>query len=343
MRRERFSCEATVPSLTSPFASVHRRAKGDPRRILRRHPRDMIDVSKDLFTDLLALPGGVFTRRDALRVGLRDRVIASALRRGLITRVCRGVYAAPGPWSVEEHRRTLAVAALRAYEDGVLVGASAVAAHGVPLYRVPVLPGDIARPVAREARTAQLRIRPLRHPVVTTDWGPASDLPSSLAQLTMDHGIISGVASIDAALHGGLVTEGQMRETLERVSGWPHSSRLRCALAWADGRAESMGESVTRAILLGAGFDMDSHVPVAGRDGHVFAYADLGVVGTGVLLEFDGKVKYTDGGSDALFREKKREDRIRARGYRVIRVTWADLYHPELIVRAVREALAAAA
>lgn len=307
------------------------------------HPRDMIDVSTDLFTDLLALPGGVFTRRDALRAGLRDRVMAAAVRRGVITRVCRGVYAAPGQRSVEEQRQVLATAALRTYGDAVLVGASAVAAHGVPLYRVPVLPGDIARPVAREARTAELRIRPLRHAVVSTELGPASDLPSSLAQLAMDHGILNGVASLDAALHRGLVTDGELRETLARVAGWPHGSRFRCALAWSDGRSESLGESVTRAILLGAGFDMESQVPIADRDGVVFAYADLGVVGTGVLVEFDGKVKYADGGPDALFREKKREDRIRALGYLVIRVTWADLFHPERIVRAVREALAEAA
>ena len=303
----------------------------------------MIDVSKDLFGDLLALPDGIFTRRDALRAGLRDRVISAALRRGLITRVCRGTYAAPGPWTVEEHRRILALAALRAYEDAVLVGASAVAAHGLPLYRVPVLPGDIARPVEREARTAELRIRPLRHAVVSTGWGPANELPGSLAQLTMDHGVITGIVSVDAAMHGGLVTEAEMRATMDRVAGWPYASRFRCALAWADGRSESPGESVTRATLLGAGFDVESQVPVADRDGEVFAYADLGIVGTRVLVEFDGKVKYADGGADALFREKKREDRIRARGFVVVRVTWADLFHPELIVRAIREALAEAA
>lgn len=70
---------------------------------------------------------------------------------------------------------------------------------------------------------------------------------------------------------------------------------------------------------------------------------DLGIEGTHVLIEFDGKVKYTDGGPDALFREKKREDRIRSSGYVVIRVTWADLFHPERIVEAVRDALAQAA
>lgn len=303
----------------------------------------MIDVTQGLFDDLLALPDGLFTRSDALRVGIRDRVIAAGLRRRLITRVCRGVYSAPGALSTAEQRRLVARAALRTYGDAVLIGAPAVAAHDIALFEVPALPGDIARPIAREARTAELRIRPLRHPVVETSWGPATDLPMSLLQLTMDHGIAAGVASIDEALHRGATTADELHAALGQISTWPHSSRARCAIAWADGRSESLGESVTRAILRGAGYQVDSQVPIADGDGDVFARADLGIEGTHVLIEFDGKVKYTDGGPDALFREKKREDRIRALGYVVIRVTWTDLFHAERIVRAVRDALAAAA
>ena len=92
-----------------------------------------------------------------------------------------------------------------------------------------------------------------------------------------------------------------------------------------------MATQLASAVRLGVG------------DGGFIARADLGIEGTNVLLEFDGKVKYTDGGPEALFREKKREDRIRRRGYVVIRVVWADLFHPERIVRAVTEALANAA
>ena len=303
----------------------------------------MIDVTSDLFADLLRLPDGLFTRQDAVGAGVRDRVIAAAVHRGLIVRVCRGVYTSPGPLTVDEQRHLVARAAMRSYEDAVLVGAPAVAAHGIPLFEVPALPGDIARPIVREARTAQLRIRPLRHASVETDWGPATDLPTSLLQLTMDHGIPAGIASIDAALHTGGTDTDALQAALGEIAAWPRSSRARCAIAWSDGRAESLGESVTRAILRGAGYRVDSQVRIADGDGVVVARVDLGIEGTHVLLEFDGKVKYTDGGPDALFREKKREDRIRSLGYVVIRVTWADLFHAERIVRAVRDALATAA
>lgn len=292
---------------------------------------------------LLSLPDGIFTRQEALARGVSDEVLTAGVRRGVLARLCRGGYTSPGPWTKGEHRRLLARAAQRVYPDAVLIGATAVAAHGVPLFEVPVEPLDVGRPIKREATTAQLRLRPLRHETVPTDWGPAVPLAVALLQTAMDHGIPAGVASIDHALHAGTVTRADLDETFERMETWPRSSRARCALEWCDGASESMGESVTRALLRGAGWFVDSQIPIADEAGVVFARVDLGIMGTKVLLEFDGKVKYADGGPDALFKEKKREDRIRARGYVIIRVTWADLFHPQRIVEAVMAALAQAA
>jgi very-short-patch-repair endonuclease len=303
----------------------------------------MITVDRNIFTSLLAMPDRIFVRQEALRVGVRDEALIAGVRRGSIARLCRGAYTAPGPWTTEQHRRLLARAGLRLYPDAALMGGTAVAAHGIPLFEVPSAPADLARPIAREAKAKGLRFRPLRHAIVTTQWGPATDLATSLVQLTMDHGVLPGVASIDAALHSRAVGRDALGSAFDRVEGWPGSHRARCALAWCDPRAESLGESVTRAILLAAGYHVESQVPIADRDGVVFARVDLGIEGTHVLIEFDGKVKYTEDGPDALFREKKREDRIRSHGYVVIRVTWADLFHPERIIQAVRDALAQAA
>lgn len=300
-------------------------------------------MTAHLFSGLLSLPDGIFTRQEALTRGVTDEVLTAAVRRGVLVRLCRGAYTSPGPWTKGEQRRLLARAAGRLYPDAVLAGAAAVAAHGVPLFEVPVEPLDVARPIRREARTAHLRIRPLRHSSTQTSWGPAQELPVALIQTSMDHGIPAGVASIDHALHAHLVTRSELDAVFDAIEGWPHSSRARCALQWSDGEAESLGESVTRVILRGAGWHIVSQVPIADADGVVFARADLGIAETKVLVEFDGKVKYTDGGPEALFREKKREDRIRALGYIIIRVTWADLFAPHRIVAAVAAALAQAA
>jgi hypothetical protein len=57
-----------------------------------------------------------------------------------------------------------------------------------------------------------------------------------------------------------------------------------------------------------------------------------------LIVEFDGAVKYGDSG-DAVLAEKWREDRLRERGYRVVRVGWADLDRPALTAGRLRRAM----
>jgi hypothetical protein len=52
-------------------------------------------------------------------------------------------------------------------------------------------------------------------------------------------------------------------------------------------------------------------------------------------------VKYAGAdGREALVREKRREDALRALGFRVVRLTWADLRRPERILAMLRRAAA---
>ena len=64
---------------------------------------------------------------------------------------------------------------------------------------------------------------------------------------------------------------------------------------------------------------------------------DFAIVGTRVLVEFDGRSKY--GAVGDLWAEKQREDRIRALGYEVVRLTWADLRDPDRVARLVAAAI----
>ncbi|MDQ2782240.1 MAG: hypothetical protein M3Y26_06850, partial [Actinomycetota bacterium] len=60
-----------------------------------------------------------------------------------------------------------------------------------------------------------------------------------------------------------------------------------------------------------------------------------------VLVEFDGRVKYTS--QQDLWDEKRREDRIRALGWEVVRLTWADLRRPGVVAARIEAAIARAA
>ena len=92
----------------------------------------------------------------------------------------------------------------------------------------------------------------------------------------------------------------------------------RRVLAFADGRAELPGESLTRVRLWELGFaqfELQVSVPApSGRDYEV----DIGLIEAGALLEFDGQGKYTNAAMRAgrtveqvLLAEKRREDWIR--------------------------------
>jgi very-short-patch-repair endonuclease len=61
------------------------------------------------------------------------------------------------------------------------------------------------------------------------------------------------------------------------------------------------------------------------------------------VVEFDGMLKYGgDGARETLIREKLREDRLRALGLQVVRITWADLAHPDRVIAQIRKAFARA-
>lgn len=110
-----------------------------------------------------------------------------------------------------------------------------------------------------------------------------------------------------------------------------------------DGRSESVGESRTRVLLHHLGYTPQLQVPITDARGFV-GRVDFDLDGIETVLEFDGKVKYgryvPEGktAADVVWEEKRREDRIRGTGRQVVRITWADLDHPELVDRMIRDA-----
>jgi hypothetical protein len=155
-------------------------------------------------------------------------------------------------------------------------------------------------------------------------------------------GTESGVTAMDRALATGVVTAADLRAGLERLASWPGVGQARLAVALADGRAESVGETRTRLLLGAVGFaDVVPQVRITDAEGHVVARVDF-LLGR-VVVEFDGAVKYEGvDGRAALVAEKRREDRLRSMGYEVVRLVWADLNDPRRVRLLVCSALARA-
>lgn len=130
------------------------------------------------------------------------------------------------------------------------------------------------------------------------------------------------------------------REELQRIcAGLPSKAARRRgseALALADPRSESVGESWSRALIHRLGFEVpELQHRIPGPYGEV-ARTDFFWPGARLVGEFDGLLKYLRSqdlsGTDparVVVEEKHREDLIRAEGYGVVRWVWDDLRRPE--------------
>lgn len=155
-------------------------------------------------------------------------------------------------------------------------------------------------------------------------------LPVALIQMAKTSGPVAATIAADAALREEKVTLDELRDAVNADSAAP---RLRLWLDGLDAGAESVGESRLRLIFLCFGWSPDSQVEIQLGDGT--ARVDF-LLGERVVVEFDGMVK--DGGlqgREALAKEKAREEKLRALGFKVLRVVWCDLDNPAEIRRRV--------
>lgn len=135
---------------------------------------------------------------------------------------------------------------------------------------------------------------------------------------------------------GATRTREELQQLCGRLPSEAARRRMSDALALADPRSESVGESWSRALIHRLGFEAPQlQHRIAGPFGEIartdFFWPEARLVG-----EFDGLVKYVRSqdlsGTDparVVVEEKLREDRIRAGGYRVVRWVWDDLRRPE--------------
>lgn len=139
-----------------------------------------------------------------------------------------------------------------------------------------------------------------------------------------------------------------MARVAERLRGCKGIERARRVIAFADPGAANGGESAVRVALhvLGLPAPIVQYRVTDPSDPYFEAFADLGWPDMRTVLEFDGVVKYRAGnpsgraGHEVLVAEKRREDRLRALGWQVVRVVWADLRRPDRIAAQLRQAFA---
>jgi hypothetical protein len=192
----------------------------------------------------------------------------------------------PPFWDVDD----LAGWQLLMTDIGCFTGLTALEVHGVPLPPLPpgcpvfmALAKDDPRPMRDGVHTSR-HIRPVAYDVVR--GLRVAVLPEALTAAARWVGLIDLVAMIDAALHLELVSLTDL-EAISR-SRRPGSRQLRAALALVDGRAESLWESLLRLLHVVCDIEVEPQWQLTDAAGVVVARADLWVVGTTALHEYDG-------------------------------------------------------
>ena len=217
------------------------------------------------------------------------------------------------------------------------------------VHELPVFASRLQRVTVVRTGGGHGVIRPLIHArsgiidttdVLVVDGIPVTSLARTAADLSRQLPFTEAVMTVDAALRRG----AQKDDIFARLKGFHGSRRAARIVAFADARAESPGESISRAIIHLAGLPApDLQYEVFAADGSLLGRLDFYWDEAGLGGEFDGRVKYTElanGGSAAgtvIWDEKRRElivgDRITA----MTRWVWPEMWSGVMCHRVARK------
>ncbi|MCH1883887.1 hypothetical protein [Agrococcus sp. ARC_14] len=291
------------------------------------------------------------TAEDGAQV-LRAKVIAGSApglrpeRDARLTRVRHGIYVATTDLAADDRDAAylLRIQAVHATRPrAVFARESALALHGVPYGLEPAAvytTGD-RRTAGTKAGVvhAQVLLDPRDRDAVGNK--AVCTLAYALADVARRCSVLDAVSAIDDALHAGRVTKQQILDALGRQSR-RNRSRAEWAITFADGAAESVGESWSRVRAFQLGFAApELQVWVTGRSGERHRVDMRWVIAGGrpVYGEFDGLMKYGElanragkSGVQALAIEKARDDDLLSSGDPAHWV-WADVLEPARLER----------
>ena len=283
--------------------------------------------------------GGVFTRAQAVRTGLSGKEVDRRRRAGQLVAVRRGVYAAgPAADARAEHLRAASARRLVTAGDVVISHASAAYLLGYRLLADPPVPPTLT--VARPAGAEPVRVHDLysaalpagdRHALLPRV--PVTSPARTVADCCRSGSRDAALVVADSALSRGVSREAVLA-VLARCGRWPGAVAAADVVRFADGRSESVLESLARQWFLEQGLPApELQLEICrGDDGLFVGRVDFLWREQRTVCEVDGRLKYDvdallrpgDRLRDPLFLEKQREDGMRDLGLEVVRGYWSD-------------------
>jgi hypothetical protein len=286
-----------------------------------------------------------------LAEGSEHYELARLCRSNDLHRVRHGAFAQQAPaGAADAHHQLIKGTWPLLADNAVLSHGTAALLHGLPLWEGMLATVSVTRDVGGHGRrTRWLRVH--HSPLGSVERVTIGDYRvTSIERTAIDVArtlsFDRAVAILDAALRLG-ADQSLLDEIVAAAAGRKGARVAREALAFADGRSESVGESISRARILQVGLPApELQVEVFTPFGLWVARGDFGWREERVIGEFDGKVKYLgtpEEVADAVMREKAREQAIRDAGWWVVRWTWKDLGNPRSFRQRIEAAFRAAA
>lgn len=266
----------------------------------------------------------------------------------------RGAYAPIEQWSAADGRarHILLMRAVAHDADGdvVFAGLSAAAAWGMPIegdFPEAVMVIHAPRSGGKSEPGVRRTVVGGRDVAVVERGGLRV---TTLARTAIDVARASGFPAAVAVVDWARWIKNPERVSLDELwheverAGWrtgrEHVTR---AVEYSVELSGSFGESIARVTIILLGFEAPE-LQVVFRDAEGRIETDFFWRKVGIAGEFDGKVKYmrqeyTHGDPvDVLWREKRREDRLRRMVAGVLRITWDDVARPARLERLLLDA-----
>jgi hypothetical protein len=299
---------------------------------------------------------GVFLRYEANHLGYRDDTIKRLVEAKIWHRVRRGAYVFGEIWRAAdraEQYRLFCLAAVRQSKTEVIPShVSAAAFHRGPLWGLDTSHAHLTRTDSKTGRKAA-GVQQHRGTIID---GDAVEVDGRLVMSPTRAGLeTTTVAPVEASLcvmdnflHRKLTTPEQLASRYELMTTWPSTLTTDLVIRHADGRHESVGETRTAYLIWREGLPYaEPQVEVYDENGVLIGRVDFAWPESKLFLEFDGMQKYVkfvpegETITDVILREKRREELICAlTGWRCIRITWADLAQPQVLVQRIRNLMA---
>jgi hypothetical protein len=276
---------------------------------------------------------GVFVGSHAIAEGLITR---RQLRERSYRRLVQGVYADPS--LPLDHRLRCRGVALLLPAGAAIGGHSAAAWHGAPFAGVydPVTVLRSPELLWKGPRGTRVHRTGLTDRDLTVqDCVPVTTPLRTAWDVAALESLGTAVAALDAMVRSSTLSVSDLATMADSGGGRWGVVKVRRAVGLVDPRAESPPESRVRVALALAGLDPVPQFEVH-EDGALIARVDLAWPEARLAVEYEGAYHFE---GSQIVRDDARLDRLAAAGWRVIRLSAADLRDLDAVVARIREAL----